>query len=79
MKVSINPDAPTKDPATISTLLPIIKPVKAAAIPEKEFSKDTTTGISAPPIGKTIMIPKTLEINIMANNISWSRGSEILR
>jgi hypothetical protein len=79
MKVSINPDAPTKDPATISTLLPIIKPVNAAAIPEKEFSKDTTTGISAPPIGKTIMIPKTLEINIMANNISWSRGSEILR
>ena len=70
MKVSINPDAPTKEPATINTLFPIINPVNAAAIPENEFSKDTTTGMSAPPIGKTIMIPKTLEINIIANNIS---------
>nr|WP_305017034.1 hypothetical protein [Mycobacterium tuberculosis] len=31
--------------------LPSVKPIAAAAQPEYEFSIDTTTGMSAPPIG----------------------------
>tara|TARA_B100001540_G_C15664347_1_gene577086 strand:+ start:681 stop:935 length:255 start_codon:yes stop_codon:yes gene_type:complete len=79
INVRISPEAPTNEPATISTLFPIIKPVNAAAIPEKEFNKETTTGISAPPIGKTMIIPKILDMIIIENNISWSLGSEMLR
>jgi hypothetical protein len=55
--VSINPLAPTNDPATISTLLSNINPAKAAAIPDKELRRDITTGISPPPIGRTKPIP----------------------
>ena len=56
--VKIKPAAPTIDPAIIKTLFPIINPVKAAAIPDNEFSRLTTTGISAPPIGSTNKIPR---------------------
>ncbi len=41
-----------------------MNPVKAAAIPDKEFSRLTTTGISAPPIGSTNKIPR-IEDNAM--------------
>ncbi len=64
MKVRIKPDAPTSEPATISTELFIMNPVKAAAIPDREFNNDTTTGISAPPIGRTRIIPRIPEIAI---------------
>ena len=37
----------------------------SAAIPDSELSSDTTTGISAPPIGKTKTIPRTAEIPII--------------
>ncbi len=57
MTVSINPLAPTSDPATIKTLFNNNKPAKAAAIPEKEFNKEITTGMSPPPIGMTKPIP----------------------
>ena len=57
--VSINPLAPTRDPATIKTLLSNNKPAKAAAIPDSELSKEITTGISPPPIGITKPIPAT--------------------
>jgi hypothetical protein len=67
MNVRISPDAPTREPATINTELPMIKPVNAAAIPDNEFSRDTTTGISAPPIGNTKIIPSRLEIPIIAH------------
>jgi hypothetical protein len=55
--VSIKPLAPTSEPATINTLFNKISPAKAAAIPEKELSKDITTGMSPPPIGRTNPIP----------------------
>ena len=66
MIVKINPLAPTRDPATISTLFNNNKPAKAAAIPESELSKDITTGISPPPIGITNPMPA---INVMPKNI----------
>ena len=40
--VKISPLAPTSDPATIRTLFNNNKPAKAAAIPEKELSKEIT-------------------------------------
>ena len=52
-----NPLAPTRDPATINTLLSNNKPAKAAAIPDRELSKEITTGISPPPIGITNPMP----------------------
>ena len=59
--VNINPDAPTNDPEIINTGLPKTNPAPAPAIPEYEFNRATTTGISAPPIGITINIPKIRE------------------
>ena len=56
--VKIIPDAPTSEPATISTLLSTAKPAAQAARPEYEFSNEITTGMSAPPIGITTMMPK---------------------
>ena len=81
MIVRINPLAPTNEPATIKTLFNNISPAKAAAIPEKEFNKEITTGISPPPIGITNPIPPSkvrikrivkkskLGINIFATTI----------
>ena len=43
----------------IRTGLPITKPAIAAAVPVNEFRRQITTGMSAPPIGRTIVIPKT--------------------
>ena len=57
MTVRIKPLAPTRDPATIKTLLNKSSPANAAAMPEKEFNKEITTGISPPPIGSTKPIP----------------------
>ena len=53
INVRTKPEAPTRQPATISAVLVMIIPASAAAIPDNEFSKDMTTGISPPPIGKT--------------------------
>ncbi len=47
----IAPDDPTSEPAMISIGLFRVKPIPAAAQPENEFSSDTTTGMSPPPIG----------------------------
>ena len=62
MKVRIRPAAPTIEPAMISTLFPMTKPVNAAAIPESELRRLTTTGISAPPIGITNSIPRIVDV-----------------
>ena len=43
----------------ISAMLPSVKPMPAAAQPEYEFSIDTTTGMSAPPIGMMIRTPNS--------------------
>ncbi len=55
--VRMLPDAPTSAPATISAQLPMTKPAIATAVPVNAFSSEITTGMSAPPIGSTIMTP----------------------
>ena len=56
--VRIIPDAPTKDPPIIKITFETINPADIAATPDKELSKATTTGISAPPIRTTRRAPK---------------------
>ena len=62
--VNIIPLAPTREPLMIKELFNKTKPVVAAANPEKELSKEITTGISAPPIGITPKQPNNNEIQI---------------
>src|SRR3954470_15673441 len=64
----IAPDEPTSEPAMISIELFSEKPIPAAAQPEYEFSIDTTTGMSAPPIGMMISTPSTKAIAVMIRN-----------
>ena len=78
MNVNMRPEAPTREPAIMSTELPMMNPVNAAAIPERELSKDTTTGISAPPIGRTSMIPRIHEIPMIPQRYCSFVGSSIL-
>ena len=47
--VRMKPEAPTSEPAMISTLLLSTKPVADAANPDREFKSAITTGMSAPP------------------------------
>ena len=56
--VRIAPDAPTRAPAMIRTGLSMTKPAIATAVPVNEFSSEMTTGMSAPPIGRVIVMPK---------------------
>ena len=44
----------------IKTLLNKSSPANAAAMPEKEFNKEITTGISPPPIGRTKPTPPSI-------------------
>ena len=57
--VRIAPEAPTSAPAMISTGLLMTKPAIAAAVPVNELSSEMTTGMSAPPMGSTSVMPKT--------------------
>ena len=59
MIVSSVPEAPTSMPLTIRTLFSSSNPVAAAARPVHAFSSEITTGMSAPPIGRTNRIPKS--------------------
>ena len=52
------PDAPTSAPLTIRTFSCRTKPVAAAARPVNAFRSAITTGMSAPPIGRTNSTPK---------------------
>ena len=70
--VKISPEAPTSDPAIISTLLSSTKPVAAAARPEHELSKAITTGISAPPMGNTSNRPNSEATPTIAQKASGS-------
>ena len=56
--VRIEPDAPTMIPPTISATLSSAMPAAAADRPVKAFSSEITTGMSAPPIGSTNMLPR---------------------
>ena len=51
------PAAPTKIPPVSITWLSYKNPPHAAATPVKEFKREITTGISAPPMGKTNNTP----------------------
>ena len=53
------PEAPTSVPATISAVLSSAIPVAAADRPVNAFSSEITTGMSAPPIGRTTMLPSS--------------------
>ena len=55
----ITPLVPTRQPATIRTLLLITKPAAHAASPDRLFNIAITTGMSPPPIGMTIVQPST--------------------
>ncbi len=56
--VRIVPDEPTSVPATISATLSRAKPAAAAERPVNAFSREITTGMSAPPIGSTTRLPR---------------------
>ena len=55
--VRMLPEAPTSAPATISAQFPMTNPAIATAVPVNAFSSEITTGMSAPPIGSTIITP----------------------
>ena len=55
--VRIVPEAPTMMPPTISAVLSSAMPAAAADRPVSAFSSEITTGMSAPPIGSTTMLP----------------------
>ncbi len=55
--VRMLPEAPTSAPAMISAQLPMTNPAIATAVPVNAFSSEITTGMSAPPIGSTIITP----------------------
>ena len=57
--VRIVPDAPTIIPATISAVLSSAIPVAAAERPVNAFRSEITTGMSAPPIGRTTALPSS--------------------
>ena len=65
----MRPEAPTKHPATIKAVFVSKTPAEAAAIPEREFKSDMTTGISPPPIGITNASPDIIETIRTAMNI----------
>ena len=64
----IAPEEPTREPVIISAILFKVKPIPAAAQPEYEFSIDTTTGISAPPIGIIIKNPIMKDRSVTSKN-----------
>ena len=57
--VSSVPEAPTSVPPMISAVLSSTNPVEAAASPVNAFRSEITTGMSAPPIGRTNRTPST--------------------
>ena len=51
----------------MSTGLSMTKPAIATAVPVNEFRREMTTGMSAPPIGRTIVTPNTRAAARMTN------------
>ena len=49
----------------ISAQLPMTNPAMATAVPVNAFSSEMTTGMSAPPIGSTIVTPNTSAARMM--------------
>ena len=73
------PDAPTSEPEMIKALFCSTKPVAHAASPEYEFNSEMTTGISAPPIGKTLVMPSSAASPVTATNGPVAVGSATTR
>ncbi len=70
--VRMVPEAPTIIPATISAVLLRATPVAAADRPVNALSSEITTGMSAPPIGSTTMLPSTAAASrIPSTNRAW--------
>ncbi len=57
-RVRIVPEAPTRVPATSSSVLCSTKPPAATVSPVKAFSSEMTIGTSAPPTGSTSITPR---------------------
>src|SRR3954470_23582263 len=70
MEDRIAPDDPTSAPVMISAVLPSVKPMPAAAQPEYELSIETTTGMSAPPIGMIMKPPSASATSVISQNDS---------
>jgi len=70
MAERMTPLVPTRQPATMSTLLLMMKPAAHAARPERLFSIAMTTGMSPPPIGMTSVQPSTSESRVNAPKAS---------
>ena len=51
----------------IRTSLPSTKPAIATAVPVNELSSEITTGMSAPPIGRTIVTPNVSAAAMITN------------
>ncbi len=59
--VRMLPEAPTRAPAMMSPTLLMTNPAIATAVPVKALRSEITTGMSAPPIGMTMITPMTSE------------------
>ena len=55
--VRMLPDAPTSAPAMVSVAFCSTKPAIATAVPVNAFNSEMTTGMSAPPMGRTMRMP----------------------
>ena len=83
IRVSRMPEAPTRVPAMISRLLSRVKPDAATASPVKEFSSEISTGTSAPPMGRTKIIPSTsdstavitISVTLPVNKVARARAT----
>lgn len=53
-------------PEMVKRSLDNMKPAALVAKPLKAFNKETTTGISAPPIGNTMLTPKKPQKAVLA-------------
>ena len=70
IRVSSVPDAPTSVPATMSSVLLRVKPDAATARPVKALSREMSTGVSAPPMGRTKIAPSTSDrTNTMTSTV----------
>src|ERR1700675_238941 len=68
----IKPLRPSSAPTMIRMLLSMANPVATAASPAYEMSSDTTTGMSAPPIGNTKRMPnRTAGVAMAPKTTTW--------
>ena len=76
--VRMVPDDPTRVPATISAVLSSAMPAAAAESPVKALSSEMTTGMSAPPIGNTTIVPSAAATTSIRMKTGWLRSPRSL-